>query len=77
MSKSKRYTLELDTYLYARNDKEAKVIAAKFLEFLNKNIDTISDAKSISLHETPFASFNCREVCKGNLMLFENKLIAS
>jgi len=73
MSKQKRYTVKLDAYLYARNDREAMVKAAKLADFLQTLED--NQAQVLELHETPFGSFNSREVHKGRLTLFENKLI--
>ncbi len=73
MSKYKRYTVKLDAYLYARNDREAMVKAAKVAEFLQTLED--NQAQVLELNETPFASFSSREVHKGTLTLFENKLI--
>jgi len=73
MTKEKRYTVTLDAYLWARNDREAMVKAAKIAEFLQKLDD--NQAKVLELHETPFTSMTAREVHKGRLTLFENKLI--
>ena len=73
MSKQKRYTVKLDAYLYARNDREAMVKAAKLAVFLQTLED--NHAQVLELHETPFASCNSREVHNGRLTLFENKLI--
>jgi len=73
MAKEKRYTVKLDAYLYARNDREAMVKAAKVAEFLQTLED--NQAQVLNLEETPFSSFSSREVHKGRLTIFENKLI--
>lgn len=73
MAKETRYAVQLDAYLWAKNDKEAKVKAAKIAEYLRELED--NQAKVIRLDETPFASCAIREVHKGRLDLFENKLI--
>lgn len=70
----KRYAVTLDAYLFARNDKEAKVKAAKIAEFL-RTMDDNNQAQTIRLDETPFGSLNSRPVHEGKLELFENKLI--
>ncbi|BBI90568.1 hypothetical protein HYO65_gp176 [Tenacibaculum phage PTm1] len=72
-TKQKRYTVELDAYLYARNDREAMVKSAKIAEFLRTLDD--NQANVTKLTETPFGSCDSREVHKGTLTLFENKLI--
>jgi hypothetical protein len=71
--KEKRYTLTLDMYVYARNDREAMVKAAKIADELRNKED--NQAKVSTLDETPFASCEIREVHKGRLDIFENKLI--
>lgn len=73
MAKEKRYTVKLDAYLHARNDREAMVKAAKVAEFLQTLDD--NQAQVLSLEETPFASCNSRMVHEGRLTIFENKLI--
>lgn len=73
MSKEKRYTLTLDLHIYARNDREAMVKAAKLTEQLRK--EQGNEAQTLFLNETPFASLSSRLVHTGRLMLFENKLI--
>jgi hypothetical protein len=73
MSNKKRYTVTFDAYLWARNDREAMVKAAKVAEFLQTLED--NQARVLKLEETPFASFNTRTVHEGRLTLFENKLI--
>lgn len=70
MSKRRRYTVKLDAYLYARNDREAEVKAAKVAEFLRTLED--NQAEVLELSETPFASSNIRPVHRGKLTLFEN-----
>ena len=72
MSKDKRYTITLDAYLYARNDREAMVKAVQFVESLNEAED--NQAKVLELSETPFATLSSRLIHKGKLTLFENKL---
>ena len=73
MAKQKRYTVTLDLYLFARNDREAMVKAAKLAEELRNEKE--GEAQVISLDETPFASAYSRNVHKGRLTLFNNKLI--
>jgi hypothetical protein len=73
MSKEKRYTVTLDLYIHARNDREAMVKAAQLAEELRN--DKGNEAQVLSLDETPFASFESRRVHTGRLTIFENKLI--
>ena len=73
MAKEKRYTVTLDMYIHARNDREAMIKAAQMAEEL-RNKDG-NDAQCLELRETPFASCNSRPVHTGRLTLFENKLI--
>jgi hypothetical protein len=73
MSKEKRYTVTLDMYIHARNDREAMVKAALLAEELRNKED--NQAQVLSLDETPFASCESRRVHTGRLTLFENKLI--
>ncbi len=67
MAEDKRYTVTLDAYLYARNDTEAKIKAAKLAEFLRTLED--NDAQIMDV------SFDSRVVHEGRLNIFENKLI--
>ena len=62
MSKDKRYTITLDAYLYARNDREAMVKAVQFVESLNEAED--NQAKVLELSETPFATLSSRLIHK-------------
>jgi len=73
MSKLKRYTVTLDAYVYARNDREAMVKASGLAEINRDDFD--NDAQVLKLEETPFASCTARLVHEGRLTLFENKLI--
>ena len=73
MSDYKRYTVTLDAYLHARNDREAMVEAARLAEYLQKADD--NQAQVLKLELTPFTSLCHRLVHKGSLTLFENKLI--
>lgn len=73
---SKRYLLKLDTYLFGRNDNDAKVLAAKFIEFLNSNkVDNIEGAQAITLHSASIGSFDIKLIHEGNLRLLDNKLV--
>lgn len=74
MSKSKRYSVTLDLYIDARNDREAMVKAALLAEEL-RNEKSNSETQVVSVDETPFASLSSRNVHKGRLTIFENKLI--
>ncbi len=56
----KRYTVKLDAYLYAENDQEAKIKAAKLAELLQTFED--NNAQVIELKETPYGSLTSREV---------------
>ena len=71
--KDKRYTVNLDAYLYAANDREAMAKAAKMAEFLHTLGD--NQAQVLELNETPFASLSVRNVHNGGLKLFENNII--
>jgi hypothetical protein len=73
MADKKRYSVTLDAYIYARNDQEAMVKAAKLVDSLQCKHD--NQAQVIKLEETPFASCASRLVHTGRLLLFDNKLI--
>ena len=73
MKKEERYTVEFDAYLYARNDQEAKLKAAKIAEFIRSLDD--NQANVTRLTKTPFAGFNHKLIHEGRLNIFENKLI--
>lgn len=73
MSKERRYSQTIERVFYARNDREAKVKAARFTEKLRKEED--NQANTLFLYETPFASLQSRLVHTGSLTLFENKII--
>ena len=60
----KRYTVKLDAYLYAENDQEAKIKAAKLAELLQNFED--NNAQVIELRETPYGSLTSREVDGSN-----------
>jgi len=72
--KEKRYTVNLSSFVYARNDREAMKKAACVAKHLNEFYGD-SYSKVTALYETPFASLDLRLVHEGNLTLFENKLI--
>ena len=59
-----RYTVKLDAYLYAENDEQAKIKAAKLAEFLQTFED--NNAQVIELKETPYGSLTSREVGGSN-----------
>lgn len=69
----KRYTVNLNAYLYAEDDEAAKIEAAKIAKFLRTYGD--NRAQIIDLNENPYGSLNSRQVHKGNLRLFEGKII--
>lgn len=73
MSKAKRYSVTLDLYIDARNDREALVKAAQFAEVQRNLYD--NQAQILSVDETPFGSLQTRNVHTGRLTIFENKLI--
>lgn len=52
MENQKRYTLNLDLFIYSKNDDEAIRIADQIKKILNDNDDC--NAKILSIHETPF-----------------------
>lgn len=60
----KRYTVTLDLFVYALDDENVK----KEVEELMRKIDNIggkfndNKASTLSIHETPFGSFDSREV---------------
>ena len=60
----KRYTVKLDAYLYAENDEQAKIKAAKLAELLQNFED--NNAQVIELRETPYGSLTSREVDGSN-----------
>lgn len=64
--KNKRYVVSLDVVLYARNDKEAKVKAAKMNEKMNLKY---GGAISKELCEVPYATLEVRKVCSGDLRI--------
>ena len=55
-----RYTVELDAYLWAKNDEEANIIAEEIAAFLRTRED--NEASVLKLHLTPFGSMHVREV---------------
>lgn len=58
MRNKKRYTVVIDTYVYAENDYMARKIA----HGIKRNITGGSNAKVIEISETPFASLQSREL---------------
>ena len=60
MEKEKRYTVTIDLYIYEKNDDDAKKEAQKIINVLNGRDDCRADV--LSIFETPFASFEKREV---------------
>lgn len=60
MADKKRYTVTIDLYVYAETDAKAKQEA----EFYKEHIELVEDNKAnvLSIFETPFASFEKREV---------------
>ena len=73
MPEDKRYTLTIDLYLYARNDREAMAKAALLAKELRDKED--NHAQVISLDKTRFASAESVNIHTGRLTIFENKLI--
>ena len=73
MSKGKRYSLTIDFYIYARNDREAMVKAAYLTGQMRKEKD--NEAQVMTLDEVPYGDLIMRRVHTGTLTLFENKLI--
>ena len=71
--KTKRYIVTVDFYIEARNDQEAKVKAAQWAEQFRKEED--NQATILTLHEAPFGSLQTKLIHKGDLRIFENKLI--
>ena len=58
--KTTRYALDIDMYVYAKNDKEAKDFAEKLTSFLRKELDNGARAKK--LVEIPFGTLDARTV---------------
>tara|TARA_R100001443_G_scaffold20619_1_gene32719 strand:+ start:14027 stop:14272 length:246 start_codon:yes stop_codon:yes gene_type:complete len=54
----KRYTVVIDTYVYAQGDEEARKIAHS----IKRNITEGDHTKVIEISETPFASLQSREL---------------
>lgn len=73
MSKIKRYSVTIDLYIDARNDREALVKAAQLTEVQRSLYD--NQAQVLSVEECPFGSLESRTIHKGRLTIFENKLI--
>ena len=75
MSKDKRYTLDLSGHIYAHNDREAMLISARIKELIESEIESIQNLKVTELTKTPFASFDFTTVHKGDISIFENKIL--
>ena len=73
MSKNKRYSITLDLYINAGNDRDAMLQAARLAEKLRRDED--NEAQVVSVDYTPFASLHSRRVHTGRLTIFQNKLI--
>ena len=71
MAKHKRYTVTLELDIYARNDQEAKLEAAKVAEKLLEQ-----DATVKKLIERPFGVCNSRIVHRGHIFIWERKIHA-
>ena len=56
----KRYTLEVDFYIFAESDKDAIKQAKEWKANMEKIHD--NQPKILKLHETPFASFIARQI---------------
>ena len=61
---SRRYTVTLDLYLYADNDKEAIKQANELAKKLSEKED--NGASVLALYETPFASLVARPIIPEN-----------
>ena len=60
-NKQKRYTVTLDLYVWADDDKEIVELAQKIAKKLSdKEVD--NRAKVLDIYETPFGIFNSRAV---------------
>lgn len=57
---AKRYGANIDMYIYANNDKEAKAFLTSIISDMNQKFD--NDARAKKLVEIPFGSFNPRPV---------------
>ena len=57
---TKRYGLDLDMYIYAKNDTEAKAFISTIVTMLNQKFDNSTRAKR--LVEIPFGSLTARPV---------------
>lgn len=67
ITKMKRYYITLEKEIFARNDNDAKVKAAKFA--------AENDCITTELVSNPFGSLESRVVHKGTLTIYENKII--
>ena len=65
--KERRYYVTVNKPIYARNDNEAKVLAAKFAEE--------TEAWVTELIEQPFGTIKSRVVHSGSLTIYENHII--
>ena len=61
---SRRFTVTLDLYLYADNDKEAIKQANELAKKLSEKED--NGASVLAIHETPFASLVARPIIPEN-----------
>jgi len=66
-TKEHRYILTTSRFIYARNDNEAKLKAAKFAKETDSSVE--------KLEEFPFASLTTRLVTDKDLSILENKII--
>lgn len=57
---AKRYAVDMNMYVYAANDKEAKAFLNSIISDLNQRFD--NDARAKKMVEIPFGSFNPRPV---------------
>ena len=73
MSEKKRYSVTLDLYIHAENDRDSMVKAAKLAKKLRKKED--NEAQVVSVDYTPFASLHSRRVHTGKLNISVNTLI--
>ncbi|MEM7485839.1 MAG: hypothetical protein AAF348_11585 [Bacteroidota bacterium] len=60
MSKTKRYAVMADFYVYAENDDDARQQTMKWRQSFDAEQD--NQARVLSIHETPFAKLESRKV---------------
>lgn len=61
--KMKRYVVVIDAYVYARDDQDAKEIAAKYAKYLDNFMGYEDNKAAVTgLYEMPFGALSARKI---------------